>query len=694
MTIYKKIPFYLLQFAKQNFHGVTRRDLWLWAGILFSLTTIGTAIAYFSFRESFSVGDASTFFRFAHNLAAGEVIYKDFIHFRTPGSYFNEALFIKIFGDQMSSVMFAIQFEAHALYTLVFGFGVAIFLRFKKPFIGLVALSPILVLPAYLQLRTALAFLAITLYIQARRNERYRHVWLILSGLVTGWTFIYGQEAAVMVAMTIFVTELYLFDIKKWRVQLRNIGLLATGVFMGLLPLLAYVVFMSDLSTFSYYTLYYAFILQPKGMDLPYPALSYENILYYIVPILIVFCFYIFYSLKEASLPYAILIAFTIARLVTLFGRSDLGHLIFVLPEIFLIATLAIVVIPKSDFNKKQFIRFLPYLFVLITSFVMAKMISSGFVAIGALAVLMAFRFRKVPKIPNRTKSVHLVVLSIMIATIAVFGYTLYPSAYNTLTTMSKRGVTAQNVGGVNTDLDTYNQITAVEKAVAKHAPITMFSYPIQAYYYTFAPKHATRFMTFEPQTTIAEQDIAINDLESSKPEVVVFDPLQAASLSKSLWKINNYITSNYIVSETVVSKEILWIMIPRSGEKKQLNYLAFSLRKDGLNSTVQQQAQDVQSPEKGINSGVMQNAHSELEFKPAIQRPTSVSLSVFYDEIQPTAMCGEVHLRYRGSSEAITKICAQDGKVTIPVADNLEEVELVNQSASTLVWNEPVLLD
>lgn len=40
------------------------------------------------YNRTFGFGDQSLFYSFARNIAQGEAIYSDFIHFRTPGSYF------------------------------------------------------------------------------------------------------------------------------------------------------------------------------------------------------------------------------------------------------------------------------------------------------------------------------------------------------------------------------------------------------------------------------------------------------------------------------------------------------------------------------------------------------------------------------------------------------------------------------
>lgn len=668
----------------QIFPGTKKSDYILWLLLIVGFTAVGAAIAVLLFRNSFDLGDGSTFYEFARNLSQGEAIYKDFIHFRTPGSYFLQALSISLFGPQASSVTFALQMEAHALYLFVFALAIGIFLQFKRPLIGLITLSSIALLPGYLQLRTALAFLAIVCYVQARRSVKFKTAWFLASGIVAGIAFTFGQEAAAMFGLTVMLTELCFFDKKTWKSQVRNILTLATGSVIGLLPLLIYVVTQSNFGNFLYYTFYYAFVLQPQGMDLPYPVLSYENILYYIILALLAGAFFIFYTTKKYSPSIAIIITFAIARLVTLFGRSDTGHLVFVLPEIMFLVFLAIVTISKADLRMIQLRRFMPYAVLLMISFYGAIHLGNGWIVLGMAAVMLSFRFQKEVKIPKHLNLRHLLVVGGITTLLSIFVYLIYPLFYSTFKSLSLEGVRAQSLGGVNVDEKTYAKVNAVADEVAKHNPTTLFSFPIQPYYYRLAEKHGARFITFEPQTTEHEQDLTIQDLKNSKPEVIVFDPAQAAILSKSLWKISDYITNAYQVSNVVVSDQILWIMVPKTTQTD--DKLVFSLYRK--NNPVSGDVHDIQSPDKSIANGLSIAPGKVAKFMLDEQDKNSILQFTFYqDAVESLGTC--VLVKLEGDPK---RTCESDATVAIPVT-NKTILELSNNSNKAIILNNVSLV-
>lgn len=674
-------------FFKVSFPEVKKVDLLRWGFVVGGFTILATVMALMLFRWSFDLGDGSTFFQFAHNLAHGEVIYRDFIHFRTPGSYFLQSLSIRLFGDNASSVTFALQLEAHTLYIFVFGLALAIFLRFKRVLLGVAVLTGAALLPGYLQLRTALAFLAVVLYIQARRSGRYRSIWLVISGIVAGLAFTFGQEAAVMAGATIMAAELCAMRRNTWKLGIKNLSLVAIGGLVGLLPLLSYVLLMSSVQNFLYYTLYYAFVLQPRGMNVPYPVLSYENILYYIVPSILILCFYVFYSAKEIGVSTAIIFAFAIARLATLFGRSDIGHLIFVLPEIILLVFLALTTVNKARFNKTTLYRFLPYGAGLAFSLYMAMTFGSTWVVLGAVVILVAFTLRR-PVMSGRITQWSTIVLAVLSAMTAVLGYLLYPEYYVAVRSLSKQEVTAQSIGGVNVNKKVFDEVNNVKTAVAKYHPTTIFSYPIQPFYYTLAEKHATRFMTFEPQTTEHEQDAAISDLKRTKPEVVVMDPAQAALMSKSLWKINNYITMHYETAEVVKSDRILWIMVPRTPTLR--DNLALSVYRS--NDVKLGKVNDIQSPEKGIFNGIMVAPGQSADFiVDHSERSSRLQLSIFQNDVEAVADCVDVTMIGKMTSK--TTACSVDKTVMLPLVDNTRTVRFTNNSKLPVVINDPTFV-
>jgi hypothetical protein len=551
---------------KENFPNATRRDIFVWFFIILSASFAGLVITLFNFREALDLGDGSTFFQFAHNLAQGEVIYKDFIHFRTPGSYFLQAFSINVFGDQQSSVRFALGFESRVLYTLFFGLALAIFLRFKHVIVGATTLLLIIALPAYAQLRTALAFLAVVLYIHSLRfiGARQHKGWLLASGVFVGLAFTFGQEAALMAIVVIGLVEAARIKLGDIGSTLKRIGVLALGFTAGVLPLLLYVLILSDVGTFAYYVIYYAFVLQPQGMDLIYPSLEYGNSIFYIVFALYLIIFCIFYSNQKMMFAEGALLMFGIMRLVTLLGRSDLGHLMFILPELFFLSLFALVKIKTAIFNWRSLVSFLPYGAALSVAFYLAIRGSSILIILSAAVVIIAFRVRRTLLLreSRSNESIVLAVNTALVSMIAILLFLVYPYYSSTIQGMSTRGLTNTQLGGVNVDGPVYSEVKAVEGIVGSLHPSTIFSYPIQPYYYSLAPHHATRLLTFEPQTTDREQASTIKELQKTRPEVIIYDPVQADSLLKPLGKINQYIQSEYKVIRTVQYTKTLWIMV------------------------------------------------------------------------------------------------------------------------------------
>lgn len=549
---------------RHNFQDVRHRDVVTWSLLVLGAVSFGLLVTIFSFREGLDFGDGSTFHQFAHNLYQGEVMYKDFIHFRTPGSYFLQSLFLSILGDQYSSLQFALLFESYVLYPLLFTVAMAIFLKFKHVLIGVSSLAVIIALPAYAQVRTVLAFLAVTLYIQAYRVVKGRRWWLLASGIVTGFAFTFGQEAALMAILTIGVVELSRFKRKDIKERFVNVAWLLGGFVVGILPLLCYVIVFSNIGTFLYYILYYAFILQPQGMDLIYPSFNYGNLIFYLVFALYIVIFSIFYASKKASLPEAAFLIFAIFRAITLLGRSDVGHLIFILPELLFLSVLALSHFKSTVFNKQNTVKAALYSVALAVSFYIAIRFGSSFLMLGALIVAAAFYHRKLDVKKVASVNISLSVFFVLTSLFAILIHMLYPLYSKTINSMTTRGLTSTQFDEVNVDYSTYERVQKINDSIASYNPKTIFSYPVQPYFYHLAPKHAARFLTFEPQTTLKEQEQTIEDLKRTKPEVILYDVVQAESMEGVLGKINAYIKDTYKVAEKAGPTGAVWIMVPK----------------------------------------------------------------------------------------------------------------------------------
>jgi hypothetical protein len=63
-----------------------KKAWWFWP--VAALVAFGLIRAYLTYNIWFNFEDQATFFIFGRNILHGEAIYKNFIHFRTPGFYF------------------------------------------------------------------------------------------------------------------------------------------------------------------------------------------------------------------------------------------------------------------------------------------------------------------------------------------------------------------------------------------------------------------------------------------------------------------------------------------------------------------------------------------------------------------------------------------------------------------------------
>jgi len=128
-----------------------------------------------------------------------------------------------------------------------------------------------------------------------------------------------------------------------------------------------------------------------------------------------------------------------------------------------------------------------------------------------------------------------------------------------------KQLVTPPNtVSGVPVEGAPYFQLSQIQSVVNHYHPSMIFSYPVQPFYYSLAPKHATRFITFETETTPAEQREAIADLKKNKPQLVIMDVAWADGDKQADGQINQYIQENFKLVAVVNYTVELDILVPR----------------------------------------------------------------------------------------------------------------------------------
>ena len=674
--------------------GLLRRR-WLVVSVVIALYLIvGTIVAYKTHDHILGMGDNSTFYSFARNISDGEVIYKDFIHFRTPGSYFLQALFIKVFGEQPSTVALAISFETIVLYGLCFILAIAILFwrsKFLYPLIILGSLC-MLFIPPIVQLRAAIALLAVVVYAAfVLRDGSSSKKPLIAAGVLTGVTFIFGQETALMPAIMIVAAELIKrgVHIDTWK----RIGYFVGAAIVGTLPLISYVLIWSNLGTFVYYVSYYALILQPRSMDLPFPELSRATIIYYLPFVLYGASFLALYlSRWKYRFVGGFILGFALLRLITLLGRSDWGHLIFAVSEMVFIVPVTVYLLININVNWRVLLKFAPYLAAFVVTCWLSIVSSSMFIILAALVVVWALRTEpSKQKVIKNDKFLPGVLLTIYIlsALLMIFYTRTYviSNFYLIKEEVLQDDSKAYRIGGMKVDADTKKEIEGVKQAIGNRKHETIFSFPIQPFYYSLGEHHGARFMTFEPQTTVEEQQETIDDLKRTKPDIVIFDPLQAQALSKSVWEISDYLLENYQKIATVKSKNLLWIMVPRDTPVTDEKAI-FTLYHD-----TQQTTDDVlglQNEELNISNALLVRKTTRLDIRNDGIKKVTVSV-VKSDKVgDPQSSCGVLTIQYRTSKQQ-EKICEGEGSKAVMIDQQKQPQTLIlsPMDNKSVIWNE-----
>lgn len=647
----------------------------------------GIAQTAITFDASLGMGDNSTFYAFARNVVNGEAMYQDFIHFRTPGTIALFSLLMTIFGQVQSTIEISTRVETLVLFPLLFIAAAMILFRKKNPWYVVLAYGLIAFLPGVAQLRSGFGLLAIAVYILSFEVAKNRHRWLMLTGALLSVTFFFGQEVGLMAGICVVAAELINWASKKE--FLSRIKYLAIGVGAGLLPLIIYLLAYSNIGSFVYYAFYYSFLLQPKYMNIPFPDFTLPNLIYYLPFVIYWLCFLVLYAHKKLDFKTGLLLSFGILRLITATGRSDFGHLLFSIPEIFVIAPYLLVQAKTASFNKDVLKRFAPYGLALLVILIIATQVSGTILSVAPFVILFALRKRKFPtgQLQKPTANNFRVYL-VLGVTLIGFIYLLTPTYLAVLKMVKAELVIddskALRVGGVKTDEVNFNQINSVKAAVEPLHPKTIFAFPIQPFYYSLADHHAARFLTFEPQTTVHEQEQTIEDLKRTKPEVIILDPLQAQGLSGSLWKISNYITENYEIHTEVAMREVLWVMVPKQAPARD-DKLAFQIYENKDNKD---KAIPIQNTAAGQQSAIEQKT-GEISFE---VDGGATMFRVSIQDLLARGSCGQVHIHYGTEAASQATVCKDQGEVTVPLDPSRgpAHITLTNNEQAPLLWNNP----
>lgn len=678
-----------------------RKRTFVYALLILACLLNGIIQTVVTFDANLGMGDNSTFYAFTRNVANGEVMYDDFIHFRTPGTITLFAGLMQVLGQEQSTLEISTRIETLVLYPLIFLLSAMVLFRKQSPVYLVIAFMGIALLPGVAQLRAAFGLLAIAVYSLSFDFKRHRNYILLATGFLSAVTFIFGQEVFLMVMLCVAAGEIY-----SW-VQgngiLQRLKYLTIGIAAGIVPLLFYMAVFSNLANFLYYTTYYSFVLQPQFMNLPFPELSYSTIFNYLPFAMYWLCFVVLYTNRKLGVVEGLLLSFGILRLITAVGRSDFGHFLFAIPEVFLIVPYLLTRARGSDLRPAVLMQFLPY--GLALAVLLALSTNEGIaLAPVPFLILLALHMRSkqvVPKINIQLGSLASYNLFALTAALFIlFVYMLAPT-YASVARDVKAEIfvddsKAYRVGGVKTDEVNYRQIQAVKAAVEPINPKTVFAFPIQPFYYSLADEHASRFLTFEPQTTVEEQNQTIEDLLRTKPEVIIFDPLQAHGLSGSLWKISNHIMGHYRVDTEVVMRENLWVMTPKLQPSRE-DKLVFQLYHDNSGITAKADASGIQSSSQGLYNAIQQN-NKQVQFKVDASKGATlrVSLRDEFGNVPEGSLCGVVKAL---SSESIIKelsVCAGHdmSTINIPASKKPVTIQLHNPNSRPVIWNDPTVSD
>lgn len=241
-------------------------------------------------------------------------------------------------------------------------------------------------------------------------------------------------------------------------------------------------------------------------------------------------------------------------------------------------------------------------------------------------------------------------------------------------------------VQGMSTDKDTYQEIKEVTETVKQINPQTIFSFPIQPFYYSLAPKHASRYLTFEPQTSEREIRMTIADILRTKPEVIIFDPLQAEGLSDSLGLLSNFITTNYHVIREVKHRNILWIMTPKENKRFEI-FPIFSLYSKNKDKNL---VHGIQTVETGLVNAIHLEKNATASFIFTSLPHKSILESSVRLENDNISSCGYIIIQDIDAQNRKNQQICSDESIRIDLPESYPNSVMIRLSApeESIMWN------
>lgn len=667
--------------------------------ILLIFTILGCMISYHKAPYAFGSGDHNLFHAFGHWIANGEVFTKDFIHFRTPGPYYYYGIMQYIFGETFLTTSTSLLMESH-VFQMVASFALALALTknfFGKSslFIATATALFFLAAPPIYQLRTALPAAALALYLLSYSNlsddnKDSKNPQLIISGLLLGISFWFGQELFIFLSISIFAGEFSSgnkFSFKNKIIRILKLGLAALFVIIaGIVYLYLKGV---NIHEFLYNTLYYAFFIQPSGMDVPFPSFDKSSLIYYVWIAFFIVSFIILGLSQKLFTPTGVAFsAYASLRLISMFGRADLLHLLFSISELLIMGIVSLRLLRTcfKNINLKTLISTFIISAITIISLYFAIHGKSSALLVMPLALLAVSYLNNTTDellIEKEGSNAVYAVTGLGIALLA-----LYPMSISTikLSYYSFFIKPKSEFLGVQLPPDTQKQFLQVKGIIDSQKPESIFSYPIRAEYYALTKKHGTRFIEFAMQTTPDDINNAISDLKENKPQLVIQDLDQTINLSPILNKLSNFIAMNYTPITTIqgVNNLEIYKLKESSGNKIRLFDNIYTYNDDHTHTTG-----GLRTTENGNITPVIatNTGNSRFIFDENVQ---SVIIQIYPE---PNASASGIIEVIKGTHSVKQVVKLSDGRVKIDLPEGNEKAEILLSSGEmgkSVLWLNP----
>lgn len=664
--------------------------------ILLFFIIMGCAISYHKAPFAFGSGDHTLFHAFGHWIANGEVFTKDFIHFRTPGPYYYYGIMQHFFGQTFLITSTSLLMEAHvfqmvASFFLTLVITKAIWGKYSLSMATAIGLFFLAAPPIY-QLRTALPVISLSFYILSftASQQLKNNIYIICSGMALGLSFWFGQELFIFLSISIIVAEFSAGNSHPTKDRVIRILILGSLALLVVISGLLYFYFKGvELKTFLYNTLYYAFFIQPTGMDTPFPSFDKSSLIYYIWIFYFISSVTILSLSKQLYSPVGIVFtAYTSLRLISMFGRVDILHLMFSISEIVIMGmiSLKLLVSCLNKINKKIIIS--TFFISSVTIFVICVAINGKSSVLLVLPFVFAVMSYYAHTNIDKEKNISYLNPMFAIIGLSIAIFALYPLStnaikfsYNTFLITPK-----DTFLGVQLSKPTLKEFRDVENIINVENPEIIFSYPIRAEYYALTNKHATRFIEFAMQTTPDDVTGAINDLKIKRPEIVIQDLEQTANLSPILFRLSNFISMNYTPIKILDSNNKLEIY---KLKKESPNFIrlfdnVYTYNPDHTYTTAGLRTLDNGSIVPVIASNVGESRFIINE------SAKSVTLQIYPEP--NTSSVGIVTIK-RGQNLLTREINIKEGEVRVNVPDGIGKTEILlksNQSGVPVLWLNP----